>query len=74
MKYYFTQPQFEKCFNNLIFDKRKEYMMNIINNLPVIYDEVDPNAHMFNDLTAPDGFWGYLEGDEKHISWILLQL
>lgn len=74
MKYYFTQEQFNKLFNNLVFDKRKETMRNIIGDLPVMYDEIDPQANQFDDKDCPNGFWGYLEGDHKHITWIVLQL
>ena len=73
--YYIPHEIFSSLFNANNYDYRKQWWTNKIGNLPVIYDEIDPEGDMYNSYeTEPPGYWGYLEGDEQHINWILLQL
>ena len=79
MRHNLTKQQWKELFTTQehnTFQNRSRLMRNIIGDLPVIYDEFDPDGDLVigkNDEIDP-GYWGFLIGDEKHINWILLQL
>jgi len=81
MRYYLSSEQFYKLWDNymsdffglssiIAADKRARIFTERYPATNVKYYE---ELHIY-DIDLPEGYWGVLEGDERNINWILLQL
>jgi hypothetical protein len=72
MIYYFDEPTYRafwKRYPEIIWSRQRE--LEWAKNIGPIY-HLNYFEESHDDTKA--GFWGAIEGDEKHITWFLLQL